>query len=119
MTAVAFATRQSSIAAELEQEILSRIDRAGLHVCETELRHKLRWDEQKAGPLLDVLDQLEREGLIESALHFRLTEHGRTRLPATTNRRCATAPASPGGCGHERRKHPDDAVAAPRARRRA
>jgi hypothetical protein len=80
MSAVALATNQPTVPAELEQEILARIDRAGLHICEAELRHTLRWQEQKDGPLLDVLRELEREGLIESALHFRLTEHGRTRL---------------------------------------
>ncbi len=63
--------------AEVEQEILARIDPAGLHICEAELR----WDEQKNGPLLDVLSELERQGLIESALHFRLTDHCRIRLP--------------------------------------
>lgn len=81
MNAVALAPKPLQIPAELEQEILARIDRAGLHVCEAELRHTLRWDEQKSGSLLDVLDELERRGLIESAVHFRLTEHGRTRLP--------------------------------------
>lgn len=81
MTAVALTTKQLPIPAELEQEILARIDRAGLHVCETELRHTLRWNEPKDGSLLDVLYELERTGLIESALHFRLTEHGRAQLP--------------------------------------
>ena len=81
MTAVVLATKQLPIPAELEQELLARIDRAGLHVCEAELRYTLRWDEQKHGSLLDVLDEFERQGLIESALHFRLTERGRTRLP--------------------------------------
>ena len=81
MTAVALATKQLPIPAELEQEILARIDRAGLHICEAELRYTLRWDEQRDGSLLDVLDELERRGLIESAIHFRLTEHGRAQLP--------------------------------------
>jgi hypothetical protein len=81
MTAVALATKQLVIPAELEREILARIDRAGLHVCEAELRYKLRWDEQKDGSLLNVLDELERCGLIESAIHFRLTDHGRVQLP--------------------------------------
>ena len=81
MTAVVLASKQLLIPAELEPEILARIDRAGLHVCEAELRYTLRWDEQKDGSLLDVLDEFERQGLIESALHFRLTERGRTRLP--------------------------------------
>jgi hypothetical protein len=31
---------------------------------------------------LDVLAELEAGGVIESALHFRLTEHGRAQLPA-------------------------------------
>jgi hypothetical protein len=81
MTAVALAPKQLGIPAELEQEIVARIDRAGLHICEAELRYKLRWDEQKDGSLLDVLDELERCGLIESAIHFRLTDHGRAQLP--------------------------------------
>lgn len=81
MTAIALATEQLRVPAELEQEILARIDRAGLHVCEAELRYTLRWDERKDGSLLGVLDELERRGLIESAIHFRLTERGRTQLP--------------------------------------
>ena len=72
---------QRPVPAKLEQEILARIDRAGLHVCEAELRHKLRWNEQQNGSLLDVLDELEHRGLIESALHFRLTDQGRAQLP--------------------------------------
>jgi DNA-binding PadR family transcriptional regulator len=81
MTAVALTTRRHQIPAELQNEILTRIDRGGLHICEAELRYKLRWDERKHGPLLDLLDELEKQGLIESALHFRLTEHGRQLLP--------------------------------------
>ena len=81
MTVVAIETDQRPVPAKLEQEILARIDRAGLHVCEAELRHKLRWNEQQNGSLLDVLDELEHRGLIESALHFRLTDHGRAQLP--------------------------------------
>ncbi len=81
MTAVAIITEQPLVPAELEQEILARINRAGLHICEAELRHTLRWDERKDGSLLHVLDELEHGGLIETALHFRLTEHGRSRLP--------------------------------------
>ena len=81
MTAVAIATKQLEIPAALAQEILARIDRAGLHVCEAELRYKLRWDDQEHGALLELLDELERQGLIESALHFRLTDRGRAQLP--------------------------------------
>jgi hypothetical protein len=81
MTAVAIKTRQRPVPAELGQEILARIDRAGLHICEAELRHTLRWDDRRHGSLLELLAELERHGLIERALHFRLTDHGRTQLP--------------------------------------
>jgi hypothetical protein len=81
MSAVVLAPEQLPIPATLECEILGRIDR-GVQICETELRYKLRWDEQEHGSLLALLDELERQGLIESALHFRLTDHGRARLPA-------------------------------------
>ena len=81
MTAVAMATKQWALPVELEREILARIDRAGLHVCEAELRHTLRWDEHTHGSLLELLAELEATGLIESALHFRLTDQGRAQLP--------------------------------------
>jgi hypothetical protein len=81
MTAVAIATKQLAIPTELEREILVRIDRAALHICEAELRYQLRWDEQRDGSLLDVVDELERRGLVESSLHFRLSEPGRELLP--------------------------------------
>ena len=81
MTAVALAPKELRIPAELEQEILARIDRAGLHVGEAELRYKLRWDEREHGSLLELLDELESRGVIESAIHFRLTDHGRAELP--------------------------------------
>ncbi|MBV9000887.1 MAG: hypothetical protein JO304_17630 [Solirubrobacterales bacterium] len=81
MTVVAIETRQRQIPAELEHEILARVDRAGLHICEAELRHVLRWDDHTHGSLLELLDELERHGLIESALHFRLTDRGRAQLP--------------------------------------
>ena len=81
MAAVAIATKQLELPAELEQEILARIDRAGLQVCESELRYKLRWDDQEHGSLLELLDELESQGLVESALHFRLTDRGRAQLP--------------------------------------
>jgi DNA-binding PadR family transcriptional regulator len=81
MTVVAIEPHQRPVPAEFEQEILARIDRAGLHVCEAELHYKLRWDEHTHGSLLELLDELERQGLIESALHFRLTDKGRAQLP--------------------------------------
>jgi hypothetical protein len=82
MTAIALATEPLQIHTELQQEILARIDHGGLHVCEAELRHTLRWRDQTNGPLLDLLDELVRRGLIESAIHFRLTDHGRDHLPS-------------------------------------
>jgi len=80
MTVVAIETHHCRVPAKLEQEILARIDRV-VQICEAELRYKLRWDDQAHGPLLELLDELEQKGLIESALHFRLTEHGRALLP--------------------------------------
>ena len=81
MTAIAIATKQQAMLVDLEREILARIDRAGLHICEAELRYKLRWDEPKQGSLLNLMAELEATGLIESALHFRLTDQGRAQLP--------------------------------------
>jgi hypothetical protein len=81
MTAVAIETPHRQVPAELQREILTRIDRAGLHVCEAELRYKLRWEERRHGSLLEQLDELEQQGLIESAIHFRLTDEGRAQLP--------------------------------------
>jgi len=81
MTVVAIATARPRIPADLEREILVRVDRGGLHICEAELRRTLRWQEHKHGSLQALLDELERRGLIESAIHFRLTEHGRAHLP--------------------------------------
>jgi len=80
MAVVAIETRQRPVPVDLEQEILARIDR-GVQICEAELRYKLRWDDRRHGSLLELLDELERQGLIESALHLRLTDHGRERLP--------------------------------------
>ncbi len=57
MTAVALATKQLRVPAELEQELLARIDRAGLHICEAELRYKLGWDDRKHRSLLGLLDE--------------------------------------------------------------
>ena len=82
MTAVALVTEPLQIPTEVQDEVLARIDGGGLHICEAELRHQLRWSEQNNGPLLYVLDELEGRGLIESAMHFRLTERGRAYLPS-------------------------------------
>jgi DNA-binding PadR family transcriptional regulator len=80
MTAVALATVRR-MPVDLEQEILIRIERGGLDICEAELRCTLRWDERSQGSMLELLDELEHGGLIESAMHFRLTEQGRAQLP--------------------------------------
>ncbi|MGA2928375.1 MAG: hypothetical protein ABSG43_20765 [Solirubrobacteraceae bacterium] len=77
-------TRPADAVGEREREILALplVDRGGLHICEAELDYyQLRWSEERHGPLLDVLAELESQGLIESALHFRLTDQGRARLP--------------------------------------
>ena len=81
MSGVAITTARQRSPEDLQREILVRIDRGGLHICEAELRRKLRWEERGHGSLLALLDELERRGLIESAIHFRLTEHGRAHLP--------------------------------------
>jgi hypothetical protein len=81
MTAVAIETRRLYITADLVQEILARVDRGGLQICEAELRYQLCWNEDTDGPLLEILDDLEHRGLIESAVHFRLTNQGQAELP--------------------------------------
>jgi hypothetical protein len=81
MTAVTPVTKPTPIPAELEREILARIDSGGLHICEAELRDNLKWDERTNGSLFELLDELEQQGLIESAIHFRLTKRGHTQLP--------------------------------------
>ena len=52
-----------------------------MHICEAELRYKLRWDEHRDGPLLEVLDELERRGLIESACTSGSPNAATTQLP--------------------------------------
>lgn len=81
MTALAVVQEPLEIPVEVQQEVLARIDGGGLHICEAELRYQLRWSEENNGPLLDLLAELEHRGLVESAMHFRLTEHGRASLP--------------------------------------
>lgn len=81
MTAVALNAKRRQIPAKVTREILARIDSGGLHICEAELRDTLKWDDRRCGSLLALLDELERRGLIESALHFRLTERGHEELP--------------------------------------
>ena len=68
-----------------ERQILVRIEQGGLAICEAQLRYQLETKDEHplAGRLerLDVLAELEQRGLIESALHFRLTARGRAELP--------------------------------------
>ena len=63
--------------------ILRRVDRA-VWVGERELRYQLEHKDEhplaQADELLDVLVQLEAEGLVESEWTFRLTSRGRERL---------------------------------------
>jgi len=81
MTAVTtVASGTSRDAGELELELLTRIARAGLHICETELRYQLRSHGQP--DLLGLLADLEQEGFIESETHYRLTAKGAARVPA-------------------------------------
>lgn len=81
MTATAPNTKRRQIPAKVTQEILARIDSGCLNICEAELRDTLKWDERRDGSLLDLLNELESRGLIESALHFRLTKQGHAELP--------------------------------------
>ena len=68
--------------------ILLRVDRA-VRVGERELRYQLEHKDEhplaQAEELLDVLVQLEAEGLVESEWTFRLTAHGRERLTGLTD----------------------------------
>jgi hypothetical protein len=68
--------------AALERDVLTRIAHGGLLICEAELRYQLRRHGLDYGELLDVLSKLEQDGLLESAMHFRLTDRGRQRVPA-------------------------------------
>jgi hypothetical protein len=84
--APATTTLHTSPANDEDRQILARIDRGGIHICEAELRYQLdskdRHPLARRAELLDRLAELEDCGLIESALHFRLTERGRDELPA-------------------------------------
>jgi hypothetical protein len=65
------------------RQILRRVDRA-VKIGERELRYQLdRKDDHPlahADELLDVLADLEDQGLVEAELCFRLTAEGRARL---------------------------------------
>jgi hypothetical protein len=69
--------------ADAEGQILVRVDRA-VRIGEGELRYQLQRKDHhplaQADELLDVLADLETEGLVDSELTFRLTREGRARL---------------------------------------
>ena len=75
--------QRSSVTGAGERQILHRVDRA-VRIGERELRYQLqRKDEHplaESDELLDVLAELEQQGLVESELCFRLTAEGRARL---------------------------------------
>jgi len=70
-------------AVRIDHLMLLRVDRA-VRVGERELRYQLEHKDEhplaQADELLDVLVQLEAEGLVDSELTFRLTPAGRERL---------------------------------------
>lgn len=68
--------------AELDREILTRVVRGGLLICETELHYQFARHGPDRSDLLDLLADLEQRGLIESEMHFRLTAEGAARVPA-------------------------------------
>jgi len=86
MSAAVTAAPRSDVAApntaELERQVLTQIARGGLLICETELRYQLQRHGFQANDLLSLLVDLEQQGLIESAMHYRLTQKGQKRLPA-------------------------------------
>jgi hypothetical protein len=67
-----------------ERQILVRVQRGGILIEETELRYQLERKDNhplaRADELLDVLAEIEAQGLIEAELCFRLTPEGRARL---------------------------------------
>jgi hypothetical protein len=68
--------------AESDFEILTRIARGGLLICEVELRYQLARRGHDLASLPDLLAGLEQCGLIESAVHYRLTPAGAKFVPA-------------------------------------
>ncbi|MGO9955836.1 MAG: hypothetical protein ACLP50_07605 [Solirubrobacteraceae bacterium] len=74
-------SRAAHDTAEFEREILTRIARGGLLICDDELRYQLRREGEALGRLPWLLADLEQRGLIESAVHYRLTEPGRQCVP--------------------------------------
>jgi hypothetical protein len=82
ITAAARTHRTALDTREPQREILTRIARGGLLICETELRYQLARHGHHGPELLDLLAELEQQGLIESAIHYRLTPQGAALVPA-------------------------------------
>jgi hypothetical protein len=77
--------KQDSLGVDVgERQILVRVDRGGILIGERELRYQLERKDNhplaRADELLDVLADLEAQGLLEAELCFRLTAKGRERL---------------------------------------
>jgi hypothetical protein len=77
----AVAPQATETPAKLEREILTRIARGGLLICETELRYQLRRRGHERPDLLELLADLKHRGLIQSETHYRLTAEGAARVP--------------------------------------
>ena len=76
--------RASTTSAELtetDRAIIGIVDRGGVHITEHELRHQLRRRSIDVVALLERMMDLERRGLMESTLCFRLTQAGIDSLP--------------------------------------
>src|SRR5450755_2649922 len=72
--------------AHTEREVLTRIARGGLLICETELRYQLQRRGMDLGSLPGLLADLQHRGLIESETHYRLTAAGAALVPAGGDR---------------------------------
>jgi hypothetical protein len=69
--------------ADLDVEVLTRVARGGLLICEGELRYQLaRRGHDPTACVPGLLADLEQRGLIESAVHYRLTLAGAQLVPA-------------------------------------
>jgi hypothetical protein len=68
--------------AEFDSELLTNIARGGLLICEPELHYQLARRGHDTASLPALLANLEKRGLIESAVHYRLTPAGAQLVPA-------------------------------------
>lgn len=67
---------------ELEREVLLRLARGGLSVWDTELRYQLNRHGHPLENVPGLLADLQRRGLIEAEMHYRLTSAGAQLVPA-------------------------------------